>query len=310
MNTKDNSKVVFAGIVILAIILLIMFWIFISGNIFNGFKKSSETFDANNIHTINADFDSYNIVVEKYSGKDIRLSWYSNKRANCETDEANGVLTVTYHNRKSLFGFSNLRFRKKKFYTLKIELPQKYNGKISLSSQSGQIYADGIDVERGISVSTLSGTIEINNASSGQDIYVTAMSGNIKMKDITLNGNYYGKVDSGNIDVFNIGNAKSFKLEAISGQIYFQNITSDVFEADLTSGNIRFKDIYANESVTLSAISGNIKGNISDKSSEYSFISSSTSGNVKLPADEDGVQGDKILDVKTGSGNIEIMFDK
>ncbi|MGB8454026.1 MAG: DUF4097 family beta strand repeat-containing protein [Anaerocolumna sp.] len=309
MNIKDN-KAVFVGIVILAIMLLIMFWIFISSNIFNGFKKSSETFDTKNIHTIDVDFASYNIVAEIHSGKDIKLSWYSEKNAYCETDESNGILTVKYHNGKNRFSLSSLRFVKKKYHTLKIELPKEYLGKISLSSQSGQIDADGINVESGISVSTLSGTIEINNASSGQDIRVTATSGNIKMKDITLNGDYYGKIDNGNIDVFNIGNAKSFKLEATSGQIYFQNITADVFMADSTSGNIRFKDIYANDSVTLSATSGNIKGNISDKNSEYSFISSSTSGSVKLPANENGIKGDKILDVKTGSENIEIKFDK
>jgi len=309
MKIKDN-KAVFVGIVILAIMLLIMFWIFISGIIFNGFQKSSETFDAYNTHTIDADFDSYNIVTEIYSGKDIKLSWYSEKKASCKTDEANGVLTVKYYNEKSRFSLSNLRFVNKKYHTLKIELPQEYLGKISLSSQSGQIDVDGINVGSGISASTLSGTIEINNASSGQDIRITATSGNIKMKNIKLNGDYYGKVDNGNIDVFNIENAKSFKLESTSGQIYFQNITADVFQAESTSGNISFKDIYANDSVTLSATSGNIKGNISDKNSEYSFNSLSTSGSVKLHANEDEIQGDKILDVKTGSGNIEIKFDK
>ena len=308
MNIKDN-KVVFAGIVILAIMLLIMFWIFISGNIFNGFTKSSETFNSYNIHTIVADFDSYNIVAEKYSGKDIKLSWYGEKKANCKTDEANGVLTVKYYSGKSQFSYSNLRFVNKKYHTLKIELPQEYLGKISLSSQSGQIDVDGINVESGISASTLSGTIEINNVSSGQDISITATSGNIKMKDINLNGDFYGQIDNGNIDAFNIGNVKSFKLEATSGQIYFQDITADVFTAESTSGNIRFKDIYANDSVTLRATSGYIKGNISSKNSEYSFISASSSGSVKLPSNEDGIKGDKVLDVKTDSGNIEIKFD-
>ena len=118
-------------------------------------------------------------------------------------------------------------------------------------------------------------------------------------------GNISAQNSSGGMGLTKIACDEVFAKNT-SGSIKLTNVSSKSIEAENTSGGIRLDGV-SGDALKFASRSGSINGNINGKESDYSVITSTTSGSCNLAASRDG---EKTLDVSTTSGGIRISFDK
>ncbi len=202
-------------------------------------------------------------------------------------------------------------------------LPKDYSGTLTIRTSSGDITAD-IDLkllkfeaeassgdvllsnfssEESAIIKTTSGDIVVEGLATGDSVDFSASSGSLKLSDIVAAKGILAKTTSGSIYLEDSSFDK-IDFEASSGSITLVSDSASSVKVKTTSGTISLDKLEA-DSISLEASSGSIKGTIDGEESDYSIISTTSSGSSNL---KDKREGSKTLDVKTTSGSIKLSF--
>ncbi len=224
-----------------------------------------------------------------------------------------------------------------------VTLPEDYNGPITATATSGRVMATGVTTGKDMTLKANSGYVvaenlkadnltmkatsgsiklndtecagraEIENTSgyitverlaAGGEVFLKNTSGYIRATDVSC-GNISAQNSSGGMGLTKIACDELFARNT-SGSIKLTNVSSKSIEAENTSGGIRLDGV-SGDALKFASRSGSVNGNINGKESDYSVITSTTSGSCNLATSRDG---EKTLDVSTTSGGIRISFDK
>ena len=236
------------------------------------------------------------------------------------------------------FGFNN------QDTTTVITLPKDFDGELEAKCTSGSVRLEGVKTKENITLKSSSGSVKAENAEC-KDFFAKATSVSIKLVNINASGNLDAHNNSGSISAEDLDVSGSVTLGNTSGSLRANNVECADLSAENTSGGIRLSDVEAGDSVEtkttsgsiklekvaassikssnssggisiddikadtidLRATSGSIHGDIDGKESDYSIVSSTTSGSNNLNGSR---SGSKTLDVHTHSGSIRITFNK
>lgn len=168
----------------------------------------------------------------------------------------------------------------------------------------------------------VNGTLQVNGGEKGTVVNIFAFNTQSERIEVYLPDTYINAVEvivtSGNIKADEAFHFKEFHASANSGNIFCENITADVIEANTTSGNIRFG--LAQGERIMSASSGNIhiskgegstsiktaSGGIRVENAAGSLRASAASGNISV----DLIRIEESIEIGTTSGNISIEIPK
>jgi len=169
---------------------------------------------------------------------------------------------------------------------MEITIPDRYNNILSVSSASGSVRIEEIELETLI-VQSSSGNIHLIDVSTERKLQAVSTSGSISSENIDAGDLFSINTSSGNIDLINIAAEEEFLVTSTSGSV-------------LTTG------IEAGNLVSINSTSGNIHADMISNAKELKI--GSTSGNIKLSlADSDNIE----INSKTTSGTIQcnILLD-
>lgn len=200
---------------------------------------------------------------------------------------------------------------------------------ITISAGSGGIRAHELSSKDAIKISTGSGSSNLSSL-CGKCIDISVGSGGIYAKTISSEGDITVNVGSGNIDFCGVNsasgmflidsgsgnktlstiNAKRIDVRSGSGQMNLEQIMCTDIKMKGKSGDIAFSELNAQniaiETTTNESPSGNVRGSIIGKQSDFSITTHTKSGKNNLP--NQAGSGSKKLKVSTGIGNIDISF--
>lgn len=288
-----------------------------------GFSTTSfkeRVFESNTVKDIEIKESYESVIIEKGDTDKLTIRYYvPENEDNVSISENNGL--VKFERKKTKINI-NLSINMQDTSTV-VTLPKDFKGTVDASASSGAVKIKDIQCED-LSVTTSSGSINLENvisdksaeivATSGaikvssltafNDVSVTALSGSLGIEKVSCN-NFAAEVTSGSVKVSDT-TGKTASFEASSGSVKLDNVSfEDKVNISTTSGSIHFEALKSNN-ISAEASSGSIRGTIAGKQSEYSVISKTSSGACNL---ENTREGNKILDVKTTSGSINVSFD-
>lgn len=262
---------------------------------------------------------------------------------NVNISETNGKLTFEREDTKTFFTIS---LGSVQDTSTEIVLPSDFKGTIDATDKSGGMNVNTLEKLDGLKLHNSSGSLMLENVSvlSDVDLYCSSgsmfiekldvagsltleeHSGRTSANNIVVTGDFSAKTSSGSSEYSNTSVAGTFSVNGSSGSIQCSQLEGNDISVENSSGSIKLEDVFAKDSVyaknssgsiscdnldagktiTLKNGSGSIKGTIAGKESDYSILSNSKSGSSNL---EDSRNGEKELNVSTGSGSIKIEFE-
>lgn len=174
---------------------------------------------------------------------------------------------------------------------------------INISSSSGTIVSKKLAAGSFFVATSTSGDMVVEGLAAGDSVDFSASSGSLKLSDIAAAKGILAITTSGSI-YSEDSSFDKIDFEASSGSITLVSDSASSVKVKTTSGTISLDKLEA-DSISLEASSGSIKGTIDGEESDYSIISTTSSGSSNL---KDKREGSKTLDVKTTSGSIKLSF--
>ena len=176
-------------------------------------------------------------------------------------------------------------------------------GDITLESSSGSVRAEEIKCKDLFAKAT-SGSVGVDKAEC-DNITAHSNSGSVKVANSTVKSDVNTKANSGSSRVEST-TCSNLESETSSGSVTVDDVKADTAKCATTSGGVHLKGLDISKSAAFKASSGSVSGTIKGKESDFSIITSTTSGSCNLNGSR---EGEKTLDVSTTSGSINIKFE-
>ena len=224
-----------------------------------------------------------------------------------------------------------------------ITVPESFSGKVNISSSSGSIIAESINVSS-LDLKNTSGGIRINDVDIATDAKLSNTSGGINVENLVCknltasntsggisieNSNIYEKLDtkcnSGDISLRSVTVKKGARIATTSGTRYLEAVSAEYLNSDGSSGSLKAVDVTvvydfsssttsgsvtldrveAGSNIKISAASGDVRGTVVGDEDDFNISVNTSSGSCNL---KDSSDGSKKLTVSTTSGSINIDF--
>ena len=164
-----------------------------------------------------------------------------------------------------------------------------------------------VDSLDNVTLDSSSGDVDLKQLVIKENLDLSLRSGDVRLETVTVAGETSVQLSSGELGLSNVV-SKDLFLEVTSGDIQLEGVlVANQTTLEATSGDIGLSQFKAGQETEISVTSGNIKGDLVGKITEYTIQSSVTSGDNNLPQELDG--GYKQLRVEATSGDINIQFD-
>lgn len=191
-------------------------------------------------------------------------------------------------------------------YAVEIALPESFNGKVSLSSTTGDISVSSLDIpDKTLELNATTGHISLENATA-YNISVNSSTGHINLENIVSGSDVTARATTGSVTLNGVSAKGKIACESDTGSQRSDKLNAPVVSIATSTGGIRFNDIDAQD-VRLRASTGSVSGKLCGSDSEYSIVSSSSTGRNNLP--ESWGKGERKLNVRTSTGDIKITFE-
>ena len=204
-----------------------------------------------------------------------------------------------------------------------ITVPESFSGKVNISSSSGSIIAESINVSS-LDLKNTSGGIRINDVDIATDAKLTNTSGGINVENLVCK-NLTASNTSGGISIKSVTVKEGARLSTTSGTRYMEDVSAQYLECDGSSGSLKavnvtvlysFSSSTSSGSVTLdrvetgnsikiTASSGDVRGTIVGNEDDFNISIDTSSGSSNL---SDSSDGNKKLTISTTSGSVNIDF--
>ena len=250
--------------------------------------QKEKTFEANQVKELSLDITASDVKVTGSADTDQVLIKYPESKSRTYTlTEENGKLTISEKN-EPIFGIFTFDFFSSEAWTVQVILPVDNLDNVTLDSSSGNVEFQKLVIKENLDLSL--------------------SSGDVRLETVTVAGETSVQLSSGTIDLTNVV-SKDLSLRVTSGDIQLEGvIVANQTTLEGSSGDIGLSQFKAGQETEISVTSGNIKGDLVGKITEYSIQSSVTSGDNNLPQELDG--GYKQLRVEATSGDINLQFEK
>ncbi len=291
---------------------------------------------------IDADITSDNLEIRTGDVEYISVSYYDRPGYNeyeiTESGDSLGIRYVDLHPIEVMT--IDLDFEDKPVI---ITVPESFSGKVNISSSSGSIIAESINVSS-LDLKNTSGGIRINDVDIATDAKLSNTSGGINVENLVCknltasntsggisieNSNIYEKLDtkcnSGNISLRSVTVKKGARIATTSGTRYLEDVSAEYLNSDgssgslnavdvtvvydfsssTTSGSVTLDRVEAGSNIKISAASGDVRGTVVGDEDDFNISVNTSSGSCNL---KDSSDGSKKLTVSTTSGSIDIDF--
>lgn len=250
--------------------------------------QKEKTFESSQIQELSFDTGATDV---KVTGSDdtgqVLIKYPESKSRSYTITEENGQLTISEKNDR-IFGIFSFDFFFSKDWEVEVILPVDSLDNLTLDSSSGDV--------------------DIQKLVIKEKLDLSLSSGDIQLETVTVAGETSVQLSSGAIELTNVV-SKDLYLKATSGDMQLDGvIVANQTTLEATSGDIGLSQFKAGQKTEMSVTSGNIKGDLVGKITEYTIQSSVTSGDNNLPQELDG--GYKQLRVEATSGDINLQFEK
>ena len=294
--------------------------------------------------SVNLSLDISDIAVKKADGDKITLNYYDTEEGLYDVKEENGVLTVS----RAIDGElkENIRFGlgMKKYYKVTLSVPEGYQGEITLKTVSGDISVKDISAENekisissdsgnvraeGVSVSALSidgkssevilkriNVAEVNVVTVAGEVFISdsecakysvkGEAAEVDLKDVSL-GQASVILTSGEADFTNVKIGGAVTVSVTSGSVNAEGLDAGICSVTSKSGDIYLDNLWIGTAVYLVSESGDIDAFMSDPVSDFTLDAISEYGKNNLK-DIVGLGGFKTLTVRNVTGDINVRF--
>lgn len=237
-------------------------------------------------------------IILKSTSSDLSFEFYNEDKLKIEVsgdfdggyEYTDGVRNISINNNE-VFIEANESY-KVRGLKIKLFIPSRYKGNISLTSTSGEIRGTGGDLNK-INISTQSGDIETNNLTANI-LEFTSTSGEIYASNLK-SSNSQIKSSSGDIDI--LGNTGDASINTTSGKVEI-NISelNKNLNISTSSGDVSLQiPPNANYKLGYTTSSGDLKGSVGNINIESGRTYSITNGD-----------GSNSINVNTTSGDLDI----
>lgn len=247
-----------------------------------------------NVFFVGSDDDSIKIscLKSEASSYDIELS---------ET----GSLSIAYQTNVQ-FDASGINWGAQNRYLI-ISIPKGFTGTVNASSSSGTIAASKLELSGALTFNSTSGKQKLTDLVIHKQAAFETLSGDIEIEKGRLNSDSKFSTQSGISRIVSTQIAGNFSVISGSGSM---NLNDTKANGDVSmqsgSGTIEFSDLGSNN-IYITTGSGDISGSILGNSDNYSVVTEAQNQTESQPS---SANGDKILEVSTKSGNINIHFNE
>ena len=218
------------------------------------YKKSklvaTETYNVEDVKSINIDVKSSDINITKSSDNKIKIEVYSYSEKDSKVDLKDNIVNIESKQRHTgfmLFGGG---------CKVLIYVPENYEGKFSIDATSGDVYSK-LDTFNDYKINLTSGDIEIANLKSLEG---KTTSGDLELGKITSYIDY--KTTSGDYEIDSIKVEKDSYINATSGDVEIGEVEDAYVETSVKSGDVKIKE--------------------NDRKAEYVLKIKTTSGDIEV----------------------------
>lgn len=249
--------------------------------------QKEKTFQASQVKELRLELTASDVKVTGSAETDQVLIKYPESKSSSYTiTEDEGQLTISEKSNQ-IFGIFGFDFFFPRDWEVEVILPVDSLDNVTLDSSSGDVEFQKLVIKENLDLSL--------------------RSGDVRLETVTVAGETSVQLSSGELGLSNVV-SKDLFLEVTSGDIQLEGVlVANQTTLKATSGDIGLSQFKAGQETEISVTSGNIKGDLVGKITEYTIQSSVTSGDNNLPQELDG--GYKQLRVEATSGDINIQFD-
>lgn len=180
---------------------------------------------------------------------------------------------------------------------LEIQVPQEYEGMLSIDTKNGTIKTEGIKTN---SLAIDSGTGDIEFSGKAQNVQLTSTSGDIEIKSADIAEQMSLQTSSGDIELYQ-GEIGQLTAQSASGDLEIAQLTAHRAQITTTSGDVEMSGAAAQ--LQANSTSGELEITLNAQPEALSF--KTTSGDIELHLPEDSVF---TLAFDTGSGELKNDF--
>ena len=285
---SGNRKFHYIGLLLIGVGIIVGFAGFaLMGFRFKGLKIDIREYtDESNIEKIVVNTDISDVSVGITDAEKIIITYGESKSIKINISVENGTLTIkekgsaNWFDMLSFIHFGNNEFK------VKILIPEKALGEISISSDTGDISLEDINVKGNIKLDTDTGDIFIK----------TKEADSVSYDDINI------KTDTGDVTLTNVKTA-NLNVKVDTGDIELTNtLVDDILKINTSTGDVKVVKSDAGE-IEIKTSTGDIEASFL---TEKVFVTSSSTGDISVP---ESYQGGKCK-LTTSTGDITVKYVK
>lgn len=264
------------------------------------------------------DIVSDNIKVSPSEDGKIYLSYYNSETLYYDFQETDRYISLAQKGKTSF----QLGWSIQADYPVTLRLPKNYGGPLSLRSTSGDCELRGISLNKALGLGTVSGNVYLEDCAA-DSLSVSTVSGDQQLKDFKAQSLAASSV-SGNLRIREYESKRPLSLSTTSGDIHLEDLSLTEADIGTVSGNIHLTEISGARAelnttsgdaslaetdfkeLIFSSLSGDLRGSVKGKASDYTAFTSTLSGSNSLSGHRE--KGEKTLDFSSTSGSFSLSF--
>ena len=280
---KKRTATIVIGIVSAILLLGLIYFIVvraISCSIDPSFTEAHYTQQAENIQSVNIDFEIGEVETVFYDGDKIEIEYHTSNIYNVKIDERNGTLTFKQNNKRWLMLWGTINYPK-----ATIKLPQ------------GSVYNLDIDMSAG-SATVNGGTF--GNMKIDLSAGTVNLSGNFVCNSLDID------LSAGKVNVGKVECAGSVIIDLSAGTVDIDEAECNRIVIDLSAGTVDI-DTLTCPKINIDLSAGTVKLGIVGQQSEYTIVVDKSAGKCNV-GNQRGTDTDKIIDIDMSAGTVTANF--
>lgn len=197
----------------------------------------------------------------------------------------------------------------------RVDIGQSGFTNLQINSSNGRIYLDRVTVANQTTMRTSNGLVTLTESTFGDSLDITSTNGRINLADVELERNVNIRTSNGNINLTNVDGAGDMVTRTTNGRVELVDVTT-TGNLSLTSsnGHISLVDTVFHDGKIVTS-NGRVTVNNLRDHQEYRFVTRTsnartTIGELNLGSGSNNFgDGERLLEVRTSNGAIEITFD-
>lgn len=288
-------------------------------------QPCQDSFAIEGVEKISTSFKVCNLEIVSSDTEEIKVSWEKTDSWSL-IPHMNG--TTLYLKERYRFGIQNIHdlFHNTGRNIVRVELPRTKKFDFQLENETGSITVSDVEANKYAEIKTSIGKIEVRNLKAQESLTATATTGSVHVSEVTTGqivrlASQIGKIQaedittesffanstSGRCSIRNINTSGHLIVTGGVGELLLDKVSADKMDIRMNaSGNINCQNLYAGSSISIYNTVGSVTCGICDDAANYTTHCHSDQGTNNYP--EISGKGSKALNVRTTLGGVNICF--